>query len=206
MDVPLTLSFLPYASDISTQVSGAYARGHDILVHIPMETKGRADPGPHALLSSASGRLQMDSINYNLSQFTNYIGINNHMGSLFTEDAEAVDQLLNVLKDKGLLVLDSKTTANSLLENTAYAKNIPVTNRDVFLDNIREVGAIMTQLRELERMAKSEGTTLAIGHPYPQMVEALKRRIPTLAGKGITIVPISQTIKEKYADTLLAEN
>ena len=206
MDVPLTLSFLPYASDISTQVSGAYARGHDILVHIPMETKGRADPGPHALLSSASGRLQMDSINYNLSQFTNYIAINNHMGSLFTEDAEAIDQLLNVLKDKGLLVLDSKTTANSLLENTAYAKNIPVTSRDVFLDNIREVGAIMTQLRELERMAKSEGTTLAIGHPYPQTVEALKRRIPTLAGKGITIVPISQTIKEKYADTLLAEN
>ena len=42
MDVPLTLSFLPYASDISAQVNDAYARGHDILVHIPMEPKGKA--------------------------------------------------------------------------------------------------------------------------------------------------------------------
>ena len=204
MDVPLTLSFLPYASGISAQVNDAYAKGHDILVHVPMEPKGRADPGPHALLSSTTAQVQMTSIDYNLGQFSNYIGINNHMGSAFTEDAEAVDRLLNVIKEKGLMVLDSKTTNKSLLEEMAYEKNIPVTNRDVFLDNVREVDYIMGQLAELERIAKRDGTALAIGHPYAQTVTALKKWIPTLAAKGITIVPISQTIKEKYSDTLLA--
>ena len=175
MDVPLTLSFLPYASDIRRQVNEAYDRGHDILVHIPMEPKGRADPGPHALLSSTSARVQMDSINYNLSQFSNFIGINNHMGSAFTEDDEAVDRLLNVIKEKGLMVLDSKTTNKSVLEELAYQKNIPVVNRDVFLDNEQDEKYIMGQLKVLEKIAKRNGSALAIGHPYPQTVAALKR-------------------------------
>ncbi len=204
MDVPLTLSFLPYASGIAKQVDDAYSKGHDILVHIPMEPKGKADPGPHALLSSTSGRVQLENIDYNLSQFSNFIGVNNHMGSQFTEDAEAVDRLLGVIKDKGLLVLDSKTTPNSQLENRAREKGIPVTNRDVFLDNERDHDYILGQLTKLEHMAKSNGTALAIGHPYSQTISALKQWIPTLKEKGITIVPISQTVREKYSRAQLA--
>tara|TARA_R110002096_G_scaffold416576_2_gene619215 strand:+ start:27282 stop:28415 length:1134 start_codon:yes stop_codon:yes gene_type:complete len=204
MDAPLTLSFLPYASEISTQVNEAYQKGHDILVHIPMEPKGKADPGPHALLSSTSGRVQMDSIHYNLGQFSNYVGINNHMGSQFTEDEVAVNRLLDVVKDRGLLVLDSKTTSKSKLETLALQKNIPVTNRDVFLDNEQDLNYILGQLAELERVAKKQGSALAIGHPYTQTVAALKLWIPTLAAKGITIVPISQTVREKYSNVQLA--
>lgn len=204
MDAPLTLSFLPYASGVAAQVNDAYEKGHDILVHIPMGPKGDADPGPHALLSSESIKEQMDDIDYNLNQFSNYIGINNHMGSRFSEDAEAVNRLLTVIKDEGLLVLDSKTTNKSLIEDMALDKDIPVTNRDVFLDNVRDEAYIMGQLAELERVAKQKGTAIAIGHPYKETVSALKKWIPTLEEKGITIVPISQTVKEKYSKRLLA--
>lgn len=204
MNVPLTLSFLPYATEIAAQVNEAYKKGHDILVHIPMEPKGKADPGPHALLSSTSAGKQMESIDYNLGQFSNYIGINNHMGSRFTEDEEAVNRFLDVIKDKGLLVLDSKTTANSQLEKLAIEKNIPVTERDVFLDNEQDIKYIQGQLGKLERIAKRDGSALAIGHPYAQTVAALKEWIPTLAEKGITIIPISQKVREKYASTSLA--
>jgi uncharacterized protein len=206
MDAPKTLAFLPYANNISPQVNHAYNKGHDILVHIPMEPKSRLDPGPNALLSSASAKVQMDTIEYNLSQFENYIGINNHMGSLFTEDSAAVNRLLSVIKKRELLVLDSKTTANSVLESQAEEQKIPVINRDVFLDNTEDFNYIMGQLRLLERIAKKYGNALAIGHPYPETVEALKKWIPTLAAKGITVVPISQKVREKYAQTLLAKN
>ena len=43
---------------------------------------------------------------------------------------------------------------------------------------------------------------LDIVDPTPQTVDALKQWIPTLADKGITIVPISQTIKEKMQDEI----
>jgi uncharacterized protein len=74
----------------------------------------------------------------------------------------------------------------------------------VFLDNVRDVDAIMGQLEKLEKIAKSKGIAVAIGHPYRVTVSALEKWIPTLKDKGISIVPISQIIKEKYADTLLA--
>lgn len=205
MEAPLTLSFLPYASGISAQVDQAYTKGHDILVHIPMEPKGKADPGPHALMSSESAEERLEDIEYNLSQFSHYIGINNHMGSEFTEDSEAVEQLLSVIKDKGLMVLDSKTTPNSRLEKIAREKTIFVTNRDVFLDNVREEGYIMGQLAELERAAKSNGSAIAIGHPYPQTVSALKEWIPTLEEKGITVIPISQSVRSPGQTQQLAQ-
>lgn len=206
MDVPMTLAFLPYAEDVSPQANRAYNKGHDILVHIPMEPKSKLDPGPNALRSSTSARVQMDSIQYNLSQFENYIGINNHMGSRFTEDAVSVNRLLDVIKDRELMVLDSKTTPNSVLENMADNQDIPVINRDVFLDNEEDEAYIMRQLGELERIAKRTGNAVAIGHPYPETVSALKKWLPTLAAKGITVVPISQKVREKYARTLLAKN
>lgn len=206
MEAPLTLAFLPYASGVSAQVEDAYKKGHDILVHIPMEPKGNADPGPFALMSSGSKRDRARNIDYNFGQFSNYIGINNHMGSAFSEDTEAVTQLMEVVGDKGLMVLDSKTTPNSQLEDIARSKTIPVTNRDVFLDNVREEKYILSQLAELERIAKSRGSALAIGHPYPQTVSALTEWIPTLAKKGITIVPISQSVNAQFLQTQLARN
>ncbi len=196
MDAPLTLAFLPYASSVNAQVEDAYQKGHDILVHIPMEPKGNADPGPFALMSSGSARERARNIDYNFGQFSNYIGINNHMGSAFTEDEQAVAQLMDVVSEKGLMVLDSKTTPNSKLEDVARVNRIPVANRDVFLDNVREEGYILNQLAELERIAKSNGSAVGIGHPYPQTIRALKEWIPTLAAKGITIVPISQSIND----------
>ena len=176
----------------------------DDLGIVKRTTKNMIEMDVPLTLASTEPSVQMESINYNLSQFENYIGINNHMGSKFTEDEEAVSQFLGVIKQKGLMVLDSKTTSNSVLESLADENEIPVINRDVFLDNNKNFDYIMGQLDELTKTAKKNGNALGIGHPYPETVAALKAWIPTLRDKGITIVPISQTVREKYAQTLLA--
>jgi polysaccharide deacetylase 2 family uncharacterized protein YibQ len=46
---PLTLSFLPYGRDAPALAILARQRGHEILLHMPMQSVGGADPGPHAL-------------------------------------------------------------------------------------------------------------------------------------------------------------
>ena len=43
---PLTMSFLPYAKDLREQARAARARGHELMLHLPMEPNGRNDPGP----------------------------------------------------------------------------------------------------------------------------------------------------------------
>ena len=91
-----------------------------------MEPKSRLDPGPNALLSSATpARSKWTASIIILASLPITSASITYMGSRFTEDSEAVNRLLNVVKDKGLLVLDSKTTANSLLEDLALKKQIP---------------------------------------------------------------------------------
>src|SRR5690606_35344364 len=49
LPAPLTLAFLPYATKLDEQAQAARAAGHELLVHVPMEPRGREWPGPNAL-------------------------------------------------------------------------------------------------------------------------------------------------------------
>lgn len=201
MDAPLTLSFLPYATDLRRMTGAARERGHEIMVHMPMEPRGRENPGPHALLTNLSPQEQLERLDYNLSRFDGFVGINNHMGSAFTEDAVAVNRMLGVIKKRGLLVLDSRTSGGSLLAGLASARNIPNVVRDVFLDNRQDEEYILRQLKKLEQQAEREGHAVGIGHPYPQTLAVLKKWLPTLKDRGIAIVPLSEIVRQKYRQT-----
>ena len=82
---PLTMSFLPYAKDLREQARAARARGHELMLHLPMEPTGRADPGPNALLVSLSDAELKQRTLAALDSFDGYVGVNNHMGSRFTD-------------------------------------------------------------------------------------------------------------------------
>src|SRR5512143_58578 len=81
---PLTMSFLPYAKDLREQARAARAKGHELMLHLPMEPNGRSDPGPGALLVSQSDAELRQRTTAALDSFDGYAGVNNHMGSRFT--------------------------------------------------------------------------------------------------------------------------
>lgn len=198
IDAPLTLSFLPYASQLPELTRFARTKGHELMVHLPMEPKGDSDPGPHAMLTSLTSDEARIRLAFNLSRFEGYVGINNHMGSAYTENSQSVEMLLNYIETRGLLVLDSKTSSGSVLSPLATKKNIANVTRDVFLDNIQETDYILGQLEKVEAMAIRRGQVIAIGHPYSQTIEALNLWLPTLKDKNIVVVPLSQIVKRKY--------
>lgn len=205
LDAPLTLSFLPYAQDLPTITQAARASGHELMVHLPMEPKGDKDPGPHALLTGVADEKILQELMFNLSQFDGYVGVNNHMGSAFTEDPRGLDLILDEVRNRGLLVLDSRTSQNSLLAKMATDRDIPNITRDVFLDNEQDVAYILGQLDKLEKMAQRRGNAIAIGHPYKETIQALALWLPTLKQKGIVVVPLSHLIKRKYHKIQMAQ-
>lgn len=206
LDAFLTLSFLPYAPDLAEVTAYAREQGHELMLHLPMEPKGNKYPGPHALLTGASEDKIRQDLNFNLAQFEGYVGLNNHMGSAFTENAPGLDLVLNEVQKRGLLILDSQTSQKSLFAMMATDRNIPNETRDIFLDNEQDVTYILAQLAKLEDLARYRGNAIAIGHPYAQTIEALSLWLPTLEGKGIALVPLSHLIKKKYDKILLAQN
>jgi len=193
---PITMAFLPYARNLPAQTLNARLKGQELLVHLPMEPAGRGvDPGRNALLTDLSPAELERRLEWNLSRFTGFVGVNNHMGSRFTADADAMTLVLRKLAGKGLLFLDSRTAENSQGARIAAALAMPHGARNVFLDNERNADAILVQLEKAEAMARRRGQAIAIGHPHAQTIAALRQWIPDARRRGIALVPLSSLVK-----------
>ncbi|HEY8191970.1 MAG TPA: divergent polysaccharide deacetylase family protein, partial [Alphaproteobacteria bacterium] len=182
---PLTTAFLPYPPKIAEEVESARAAGHEIMVHMPMEAEEvDLDTGDYVLRASMIPGTFETVLEDNLSKFGGYVGINNHMGSRLTQNAEAMRIVMAHLFHKGLLFVDSRTIGKSVAAETAAEYGVPHAARDVFLDNEPDVPSVMKNLEKLEALARKHGRAIAIGHPKAGTVEALREWLPTLKEKG----------------------
>lgn len=200
LEAPITLAYLPYAERLPEQTQKAYAKGHELIVHMPMEPDNiaRNNPGPNALLSTLSDQENVQRLKKNLSQFELYMGLNNHMGSKLTADSGKMRAILQEVKAKGLWFLDSKTIGHSVAGSIAEELGIPYAVRDVFLDNVASVGAVKAQLQETQKVALARGYAIAIGHPHDATIQALQEWLPQAHKQGFNIVPLSRIIAQRY--------
>lgn len=202
MDGPLTLAFLPYAPRLEETTKRALSHGHELMIHVPMEPMdGSLDIGPIGLKNDMDRETFLDIFNNQvLTSFDGYVGINNHMGSRLTQNEESMGWLMDVLQDKGLYFIDSKTISTSVAADTARRHGVTYAERDVFLDHYNDLDRIRKSLRATERVALAKGRAIAIGHPRKHTVTALREWLPTLKAKGFELVPASAlTLKRKQS-------
>jgi len=196
LPAPLTMAFIPYGEHLDEQTRLARAAGHEIFLHLPMEPSDPTiDPGPHALVESLDPALLARELAWNLDRFSGYVGVNNHMGSLMTQDRQAMTLVMAELARRGLLFVDSVTSAGSVAYDSAVAAGIPAARRDVFLDNVPEVDAVLAQLDKLEEVARRQGFAIGIGHPHDSTIAALAAWLPLAQARGIMVVPVSRIIE-----------
>jgi len=206
LPAPLTLAYLAYANDLDTQTGAARKAGHELLVHVPMEPGPGANPGPHALLTSLTADELNRRIEWNLSQFTRFVGINNHMGSKATADRPSMAAVMTKLRDRGLLFLDSRTTGATVAEAEAEKQGIPALSRDVFLDHDPSPIAVRAALDQVEAIARRQGHAIAIGHPKDATIEALAEWLPDVRARGFALVPVSAVALRLAAGNTRAAN
>ena len=191
----LTLSYLPYGEDLAAQTSEARAAGHELLVHVSMAPDGHENAGPNPLVPGLAEEEIARRLDWALGRFTGYVGINNHMGSRFTANEKGMTEVLTQLKSRGLLFLDSRTTAHTVGPLLARRLGVPFAERGVFLDNVETVDAVRARLSELEALARREGAAVAIGHPKEATLSVLGPWLETVEAKGLVVVPISAIVR-----------
>ena len=194
---PLTMSFLPYAKDLREQAKAARAHGQELMLHLPMEPSGRADPGPNALLVSLTDAELKQRVTTALDSFDGYVGVNNHMGSRFTAFKPGMETVLRQFKARGLLFLDSRTTAQSVGDQLAQELGVPSVARNVFLDDDESLDAVRHRLAETEAVARRQGFAVAIGHPHEATIQALADWLPTVAARGFVLAPLSAVLRKR---------
>ncbi|MFA6279685.1 MAG: divergent polysaccharide deacetylase family protein [Bdellovibrionales bacterium] len=195
LPAPVTLSYLPYAPRVQEQADQAKARGHDILLHFPMEPLGKANPGPNALRVGQTPEEWAELIDKNLQSFSGYTGVNNHMGSRFTSDPKGMAVVAEALLQKGIFFVDSRTNPASIAEQTMRGAGVKTISRDIFLDDTQSLQAIRGELAHLERVARRQGVAVAIGHPHLVTIQALESWLPEAESRGFRLVPVRSLVR-----------
>ena len=193
---PVTLSILPHQAFSTELARRAHKEGSEVILHIPMEPIDylNHNPGTGALLVSMTEEELIETLLSDLSSVPYICGVNNHMGSLFTQDKDKMEIVLGEINKKGLFFVDSRTTPKSLAFETAVGMGIPTLKRSVFLDNDRKVDKIKSRIEELMKDAKKDGFAVGICHPYPETIKALKEMEPVLFNGVVKVVNLSDLI------------
>ena len=189
---------MTYGAANRKQVKEAKEKGFEVMLHVPMMPHIKADLAPITL----SPDMQEDEIKNDFVQMLDRYkglgmkGINNHMGSLFTENEKSLGYVMQILKDRNMFFLDSKTTSKSVGAKVAAEYGVPYIARDVFLDNENDYSYIMRQLRQTEKIAHMRGYAVAIGHPRTQTYLALRDWMKELPERKIRLVRLGDLVRE----------
>lgn len=195
--IPLTFSVMPdqpHTKELAAQIAAA---GQEVMLHLPMEPENDRmnDPGAGALLVTEPDEDIRAAIGRDLGQVPQAKGVNNHMGSLFTQDGRKMEVVLAELKTRNLFFVDSLTAPASVGYAAARRLGLKAAARRVFLDNDPAADAIDKHLRLAIELAAKEGAVVAIGHPYPATVAAIEKMKEDLAKAGVTPVFASQVVR-----------
>jgi polysaccharide deacetylase 2 family uncharacterized protein YibQ len=192
LDVPLTLSVLPSAPFAKEIANEARTKGFELLLHMPMEPKNHdgTNPGPVVLTTDMNEERIRGILSKCLAKIPGARGVNNHMGSLFTEDLKKMTVFLSELKKKGLFFVDSRTSPDTIGRTLARQMGVPSVERNVFLDHDLQLEALRGQMDRLLGLSRTLGSGVGIGHPHRETLELLREYLPKLR-REYEIVPVS---------------
>jgi polysaccharide deacetylase 2 family uncharacterized protein YibQ len=194
LDANVNCAILPNGTRASEFANRLNARGFEILVHLPMQPKGRETPGRNAILTSMSDDEIARATRENIEAVPYARGVNNHMGSLATTDRRVMTNVLRAMPD-GMYFIDSRTTGGSVAADVARELNVRTATRHVFLDDVASEPAVRRQLEELADAAQKRGVAIGIGHPYPVTMRVLAEEMPGLKARGFRFIRASAVVR-----------
>lgn len=186
-----TLSVLPFTPHGAELAELGHERGKEIMLHAPMSNERNLPLGKGGLTQGMTQDEFIGVLRADLASVPHVRGLNNHMGSLLTQQAQPMSWVMAELKARQLYFVDSRTSPKTRALDMAEQLGVPSRKRDVFLDDERQVDKIRAQLELALHKARLQGSAVAIGHPYPSTLKVLADIQPLLAAAGVQLVPAS---------------
>ncbi len=192
----ITFSIIPGQRFSRQTAELAKLNGKEVMVHLPLE------PEPHervsleqkTILTSMSSAEVETIFEEDVDSIPYAVGFNNHMGSKATANRALMTEILALAKLRGLYFIDSRTTAATQAYEIAHELGVRADFRSVFLDDVADVHYTEGQLDVLLKRMLIQGSAIAIGHPFPTTIEALRQRLPEIERRGVKVVFASQIV------------
>ncbi|MDD3102649.1 MAG: divergent polysaccharide deacetylase family protein [Candidatus Cloacimonetes bacterium] len=194
-DLPSEYVFavLPDLAHTQAAANLATRKGHEVIIHIPMEAENsKVSPGKKYI----SKDMAEDDIKAILDDFARQmpmaIAANNHMGSATTASLKTMNKVLSHLSKKDLFFIDSATTSKSAVYTAAQQQGVFTARRDIFLDvpDISEQ-SLAKKIQDLGKYKGRKEPVIIITHCHNrEKLEGLQKFITQIEAMGIRIVSL----------------
>jgi len=190
----IDLAVSPYAANADPLLALARARGHELLLSIPMEPAGYplSDAGTESLMTGLDPAANMDRLEWVLGRIQGYAGATGAFdamrGEKFADQARAIGPVLGDLAARGLFYIDPRPGAGPL-------PGIPERAVDLVVDDPPARAEIEAKLAALERLAREKGSALGLaGPPQAMTIERIAAWAKGLEDRGIALAPASALV------------
>ena len=171
---PITMAFLPPTAGHKDSAKIAQSLPFH-MIHFPMQASSTFKGEEVDTLKVTDSYEKIENrVKQLRAWYPNAIYTNNHTGSVFTENDEAMDKLFRALKKYNFIFVDSRTSAKSVAKKYAVKYNMPYIVRNTFIDNDQNFSSIQNQLKKAVEISKKQGYAIAIGHPHEITLKVLK--------------------------------
>ena len=201
LDIPLAVAVLPFTPHGKKLAELAHQNKQDVMLHLPMQPSSAMHLMTENTLSIQMMQDEFKSlVSRALDDIPHVVGVNNHMGSLFTQLPDQMGWLMSILQSKSkslpkdLFFIDSFTSQFSVGYQIADMHDVSTARRDVFLDKELNPKHMQAQIETIKRTARANGYAIAIGHPFPETLALLKTSIPELQKQGFEFVKITELL------------
>lgn len=195
----VTLSFVPYTQNLQSWIDRARARGHEVLLELPMEPfdPEADDTGPETLLATAPAQQNIARLEQLLSRGAGYFGVTNYQGARFATSAQASQPIVQALRRRGLVFVSSGIGQRTALSVEAQRASLPTVAADRLIDARREADAIDDQLLNLEALALQNQSAIGAGFAYPVTMDQVGRWARDIESRGYQLAPASAVLNAR---------
>lgn len=197
---PVTVAVLPRLAHSKECAELVRQSGNEVILHQPMQAINLGvNPGEGAILPHMSGGEIAATLSQNIAEIAPISGINNHEGSLITEDEVKVGFVLETVHQKGIYFLDSRTSSATKVPSVSMEMGFPYYQRDIFLDNEKTRENILHELKRGVEIANRQGFVIMIGHVWSAEIlpAVLEEVYPELKKKGYRFSTVSNSGAER---------
>jgi polysaccharide deacetylase 2 family uncharacterized protein YibQ len=193
----VTLAFEPYGEDLPRWVAAARAKGHEVIVEVPMEPLDypQSDPGPETLLTTLPAAANLDRLHWAMGRAEAYVGLAPFMGQKFVASEAALAPVLTEVARRGLIFVDEGAAPGSLVTTLAPKLGLLAARADVAVDAVPTPKEIAAALSDLEGRARRDGRAIGVARALPASVAGIVSWAAGLKGHGVVLVPVSAAMR-----------
>ena len=200
LSVPLTWAIIPYLQFSKNMLELAQKNDIPCILHLPMQAITDKHAYQYVIGEGMSEEEVRKKTAAALKSLDGVVGVNNHRGSLSTADRSLMDPLMDELKERSLIFVDSRTIINSCAYAVAREKGVTALRNRGFLDNVSDKKAIRAAFDQILPTARKRGHLVMICHFRPAtllFLEELDKIYKKLPYEFVTLPEMAERLSEE---------